>query len=152
MGGQTGGVRANDGAGGQHLFQLDVKLMLDIQPLYYGLDNPIDVGEFLKVIFNIAHGYQTGRALTIKGSWPRFEGFFQTGTSHFIAIFSSVGGYDIEQQARDTDVSEMGSYCRSHHTCTQDCRFTNLVCHSYASLSIIVARPWPPPMQRVAIP
>src|SRR5438552_6942480 len=126
--------------------------MFDVQALHYRLDDPIDINEFLEVILNIAYRYQAGSAFAIEGGWTGVESLLQAGARHFIAVFAGVRRYDVKQQSEDADVGEMGGNCCSHHARAQDRRFTNLVCHDQANLSIIVARPCPPPMQSVAIP
>src|SRR5205807_5597862 len=77
---------------------------------------------------------------------------FQAGARQFIAVFDGVRRYDVEQQSGDVEVGDMGSDSCPHHARAQDRGFTNLVCHDQANLSIIVAKPCPPPMQSVAIP
>ena len=115
--------------------------MLDIQPLHYSFDDPVDVGQFFQVIFDVTYGHQAGSTFAIECSRFCFESPFQAHPCHLVAVFAGIRRYNIKQQAGDTDVGEMSSNGSSHHAGAQYRSPTNLVWHSYDILSIIVATP-----------
>ena len=99
------------------MLNFGVKGVFDVQSLDDRLDNPIDVGQVLQVVLVITHRHKTGSTFTVKSRGTGFEYLFQPHASYLIAISSSIRRYDIEQEAGDSDVSEMRGNCRSHHSC-----------------------------------
>src|ERR1051326_959768 len=112
--------------------------MLDVQPLHYSFDNPVDVGQFFQVVFDVTYGHQPGSALAVECSRSCFESPLQAHPRHLVAIFASIWRYNIEQQTGDANVSEMSSNGRSHHAGAQYRCLANLIRHDYEILSIIV--------------
>src|SRR5205085_11074589 len=108
--------------------------MLDIQPLYYSFDDPVDVGQFLQVIFDVAYGHQAGSAFAIECSRFCFESPLQAHSRHLVAVFAAMRRYNIKPQAGDTNVGKMCGNGSSHHAGAQYRGPTNPLGPSYAIL------------------
>src|SRR5947209_19352989 len=101
---KTGSVGTYDGTRRQDFFYLRIEIVLYVKSLYHGLDNPVNVGKFFQVVFDVANGDEFCRLLAIECGGTGLERALQSHTSDFIAVFCGIRRYDIEQQARDTHI------------------------------------------------
>src|SRR5712691_2573589 len=116
---QTGCVGRDNSVGREDAFQLAIEIMLDIEPLNYSFDHPIDAVQLLQIILDVTHSNKFATTLAVKCRWPGFEGFFKAGAGDLAAVFCLAGWHDVEQQAGDADIGQMSGNGGSHHSCTE---------------------------------
>ncbi len=81
--GQAAGVSGDDGSGLADGFHLLQQRPLKVEVLDYGFDDPVDVGELLEVIFEIADGDEAGERRFHEGGRFGFPGGVESGGGDF---------------------------------------------------------------------
>ena len=76
---QPAGVGGDDRAGLANRFDLAQQAALDLEVFDDGLDDPIDVGEFLQIVFEVSDGHQAGERRLEESGRLGFHRGFQTG-------------------------------------------------------------------------
>ena len=94
---QAAGVGGNDGAGLANGFDLAQQAALDLQVFDDGLDDPIHVGQFVKIVFEVPDGDQARERRLEEGGRLRLDCGFQAGGGNAIARGAvGVGRNDVE--------------------------------------------------------
>jgi hypothetical protein len=146
------GVGTDRGARAADALQFPVKRLLDIGSFQHRLDDPVTIGQFNEVVFQVARLDQSRGAIMHEG---RRFGFAQVGNRAFGQRIPVVGAVrdDIQQHHGNTSVGDLGGNARPHRAGADD---TNLADRgrtlwvSHHTRSRIVAIPWPPPMHWLA--
>src|ERR1019366_6154785 len=101
------GVGGNDGAGLADRFYFLQQRAFDVEVLDDGLDNPVDLGQALQVVFEISNGDELRKRRFEKRGGLRFSGSIESGGCDFVARRAGgVWGHYVEQQGRDSRVGE----------------------------------------------
>ena len=99
---------------------------LDVEILDDGFDDPVDVGEFLEVVFEVADRDEAGERRVHEGGGFGFSGSFESGSGDFISCGTvGVGGNDIEQIAGNAGIGEMRGDAGAHGSGAEDGDFIN---------------------------
>ena len=113
--GQAAGVGGDDGAGLADGFDFLQQRALDVEILDDGFDDPVDVGEFLEVVFEVADGDQAGERRVEESGGLGFLRSFESGSGDFVARGTvGVGRNDVEQIAGNAGIGEMRGDAGAH--------------------------------------
>jgi hypothetical protein len=114
---QPASVGGNDGAGLANGFDFAQQRALEIKILDDRLDDPIDFGELLQVVFKITHSHQTGERRIHKRRGFGFSSSFQTSRSDLVPRWGvGVGRNDIQQITGNARVGKMCGDACSHRS------------------------------------
>ena len=131
--GQAAGVGGDDGAGLADGFDLLQQRALDVEVLDDGFDDPVDVGQFLQVVVEIADGDEARERWFEERGGLRFLGGVESGGGDFVARRAvGVGRDDIEQVAGNSGIGEMRGDAGAHGSGAEDSDFINAF-HDQAS-------------------
>ena len=122
--GEAAGVGGDDGARLADGFYFSQEGALQVEVFDDGLDDPVDVGEFLQVVFEIADGDESGERRFHEGGGLGFLGGVESGGGDFVAGGAiGVGRDDIEQVAGNAGVGEMRGDAGAHGSGAEDSDF-----------------------------
>ena len=112
---QTAGVRGDDGAGLANLFDLAQQAALDLEVFDDGFDDPVDIGELVEIVFEVADGDQARERWLEEGGGLGLHRGFETGGGDAIARGAvGVGRHDVEQIRRNTGVGQVCGDAGAH--------------------------------------
>ena len=125
--GQARGVGGHEGVLSANLVDPLHQVALDVQPLDNGLDDPVAVGELLKIVFEVSGADQPPRVLAHERSGLQLldspqaigdDSIADLGVIQGEALFllggAQLAGSDVEQQHREAGVGHVGGDGRSH--------------------------------------
>ena len=132
--GQAAGVGGDDGAGLADGFDFAQQGALEVEIFDDGFDDPVDFGELLQIIFEIADGDEAGERRIHECGGLGFFGGIETGGGDFVArgrvcVGWDICGNDIEQIAGNAGVGEVGGDAGAHGSGAEDGYFINALHH-----------------------
>jgi len=132
--GQAAGVGGDDGAGLANGFDLAQKFALEVEVFDDSFDDPVDFGELLEVVFEVADGDQAvERRLHESGGFGLDRSFF-AGSGELVARGTvGVRGDDVEQVRGNTGVGQVRGDAGAHGARAQDCDLIDAFLHGYSS-------------------
>ncbi len=101
-----GGVGRDRRAGLLQLFKPCIKVLLDVQPLDDGLDDPVAFGDAFEVIVDVAGLDQLRRSLRHEGGGIGLEHLRDRALGHGIAVVTLLR-HDVEQQHRHARIGDL---------------------------------------------
>ena len=106
------------------------KLALDLQVFDDGLDDPVNLGELLQIVFKVADGDQARQRRLEEGGGLRLHRGFQPGGGDAVARRTvGIGWNDVEQIGRNTGVGQVRGDAGAHGARAQDGDFLNPSVH-----------------------
>jgi len=122
--GKTAGVGGNDGAGLTDCVDLLEQAALDVEVLDNSFDDPVDVGEFLEIVFKIADGDELCQRGLEEGGRLGFSGRVEAGGRNLVAGGAiGVGWNDIEEIAGNAGIGEVRGDAGAHGSGAEDSDF-----------------------------
>ena len=97
-----------------HRIDFRIERRFDLGIFDHRLDDPIDIGKFGQIVFQIARGYQLCRTLVHEGRGIGFKQFFDCPFGNHAAIGRTFR-HDIQQQYRHAGIGDMRGDRRPHH-------------------------------------
>ncbi len=89
--GQAAGVGGDDGAGLADGFDFAQERPFEVEIFDDGFDDPVDFGEFLEVVFEVADGDEAGERWVHEGGGLGFFGGVESGGGDFVSRAGAVG-------------------------------------------------------------
>ena len=121
---QAAGVGGDDRPGFADRFHLLQQSPFEFEILDHGLDDPVDVGQFLQIVVEIAHGDEARQRRFHEGRRLGFFRGIESGSGDLVARRAlGIGGDDIQQVAGNSGVSEMGGDAGAHGSSAEDSDF-----------------------------
>ena len=119
--GQSAGVGGDDGAGLADGVDLAQQLALEVEVFDDGFDDPVDFGELLEVVFEVADGDQAiERRLHEGGGLGLDRGFLAGGGEAVARGAVGVRRNDVEQVRGNTGVGQVRGDAGAHGARAQD--------------------------------
>ncbi len=119
--GQSAGVGGDDGAGLADGVDLAEEFALEVEVFDDGFDDPVDFGELLEVVFEVADGDQAIERRLHEGGGLGFDGGFFSGGGELVARRAvGVRRNDVEQVRGNTGVGQVRGDAGAHRARAQD--------------------------------
>ena len=119
------GVGGDDRVGPGDSGELLVEALLDIRALHDHLDDPVDIGEPVEVVFEVAGGDVAGAGLVHKGRGVGLQRLLDRALGHRVAVGRALG-HDVQQVHLVTGVGTLRRNAHAHHTGPDDGDFPDL--------------------------
>ena len=131
---EAAGVGGDDGAGLAELGDARKELALDFEIFRDDFDDPIGFGNAREIIFEIADGDFFGERGREKGGRAGFFCGVEASADDFVAVGArgvglEVGRNDVEEDAREAGVGEMGCDACAHGASAEDGCFLDRTSH-----------------------
>ena len=131
--GQAAGVGGDDRAGLADGFHFPQQRPLDVEVLDHGFDDPVDVGELLDVVFEIAHRHQPGERRFHEGGRLGFFGGVEPGGGDLVSRRPvGVRRNNVEQITGNAGIGKMRGDAGAHGSGAKDSDFIDAL-HNEAS-------------------
>ena len=112
---QTAGIGGDDGAGLANLLDLAQQAALDLEIFDDGFDDPVDIGELVEIVLEVADGDQARERGLKESGGLGLDGGFQSGGGDAVARGAvGVGRHDVEQIRRNTGVGQVCGDAGAH--------------------------------------
>ena len=122
--GDAAGVGGDDGVRLAECFHLAPEAAFDFEILGDGFDDPVAIGDFIEVVFEVAGGDELGVFVDEESAGAEFDDAFDSLQRGGVAI-GLVGKNDIEEDGRNAGVGEVGGNPGAHGAGSEDGNFLN---------------------------